>query len=51
MTVKDDNYKPEMAIALTNFECLSNFASFDDICKFLDEIEIFRSLFKTESIE
>jgi mannose-6-phosphate isomerase len=32
---KDPNYKPEMAITLTDFEALSNFASYEEVSYFL----------------
>jgi len=40
-----------MAITLTDFEALSNFASVDEINFFLENIEVFRSIFTQNSIE
>lgn len=35
----DDNHKPEMAIALTKFECLCAFRPYDEIKNFLEKYE------------
>lgn len=35
----DDNHKPEMAIALTKFECLCAFRPYDEINRFLQQYE------------
>ncbi len=35
----DDNHKPEMAIALTEFECLCAFRPYDEIKKFIEKYE------------
>jgi hypothetical protein len=40
-----------MAITLTPFEALSNFASTEEIQFFLDTLDTFRSLFSRDAIE
>lgn len=41
---KDPNHKPEMVIALGNFECLSGFRHKEDICTLLTEYPEFSDL-------
>lgn len=45
---KDSNYKPEMAIALSKFEALSNFAKPERIQENLLEYEEFKTLFSED---
>ncbi|KAF9932656.1 Mannose-6-phosphate isomerase [Linnemannia zychae] len=46
---KDDNHKPEMAIALTEFEALCGFRPLDDISANLDKWPEFRELVGNET--
>ena len=45
---KDSNHKPEMAIALTKFEALCNFASFEKIDENLNNYPEFSDIFREE---
>jgi mannose-6-phosphate isomerase len=42
---KDPYHKPEMAITLGEFEALSNFAPFEEIQFFLNNIETLKNIF------
>lgn len=48
---KDPNHKPEMAIALSDFEAFCNFAKKEEILNFLDNYHDFGSLFEKQDIE
>jgi len=48
---KDDNYKPEMAIAITRFEGLCNFASKKKILKNLNNCPELKALFDEKLLE
>jgi mannose-6-phosphate isomerase len=41
---KDDNHKPEMAIALTDFEALVGFRPIEEINRYLEEVSALREL-------
>lgn len=48
---KDGNYKPEMAIAISEFEAFSNFAEKNIIIKHFEEYKEFKEIFSKEKIE
>ncbi|KIJ67845.1 hypothetical protein HYDPIDRAFT_25311 [Hydnomerulius pinastri MD-312] len=48
---KDDNHKPEMAIALKDFEALCGFLPVKVIAEYLKSVEEFRSLFPKEIVD
>jgi mannose-6-phosphate isomerase len=48
---KDDNHKPELCCALTDFEAFCGFQSFEKIEKNLKEVEELNKLFEKESLE
>merc|ERR1719245_1101037 len=41
---KDDNHKPEMALALTKFQAMCGFRPYAEIAKFLEEVPEFGEL-------
>ena len=47
---KDPYHKPEMAITLGEFEALSNFAPFEEIQFFLNNIETLKNIFPEQII-
>uniref|UniRef100_A0A915JVY8 mannose-6-phosphate isomerase n=1 Tax=Romanomermis culicivorax TaxID=13658 RepID=A0A915JVY8_ROMCU len=47
----DDNHKPEMAIALTEFEMLSGFRPSSEIINYINELSELKRLIRTESYE
>ena len=48
---KDDNHKPEISIALSEFEALCNFRPYEEIVGVFEEIEIFREILSKEVID
>jgi mannose-6-phosphate isomerase len=48
---KDPNHKPEMAIALSEFEAFCNFAKKEEIINYLDNYKEFSLLFEKKDIE
>lgn len=48
---KDPNHKPEMAIALSEFEAFCNFAKKEEILIFLDNYHDFSALFENQDVE
>ncbi|CAH2981739.1 unnamed protein product [Chilo suppressalis] len=48
---KDPNHKPELAIALTNFEALCGFRSLDDIKSYLKKIPELKEILSEESVK
>lgn len=48
---KDDNHKPEMAIALTEFEGLCGFRPFHEIIKFISNIEELKNVLDKDATE
>ncbi|KAJ2611650.1 Mannose-6-phosphate isomerase [Coemansia sp. RSA 1365] len=47
---KDDNHKPEMSIALTEFIAMSGFRPLEEISTFIDEYPEFKALFSNDTI-
>ena len=48
---KDNNYKPEMAIALTKFRALSNFLPLKEIIKNFEDFSSLRKIFSEETLK
>lgn len=48
---RDDNHKPEMAIAITNFEAMCGFRPTSEVRDFVKSVPEFRSLLKKETID
>jgi len=48
---KDDNHKPEISIALSEFEALCNFRPYEEIVQAFEEVEVLRELLGNEVID
>ena len=48
---KDDNHKPEMALAVSEFHAMCNFRPYEEIVEALNDVQAFREVVGEEAVE